>query len=122
MAAILNGDGRSFETTKESGGCVTITVRRYNLHVVGFAGIRAHILKNLRDKSLLLPADANCALHTVPSMCACCKRSLTLAPAVSYLPCGHSCLCTDCDELYNKHNTCFDCKCKLKYKLKFRKQ
>ncbi|AAD10315.1 unknown [Choristoneura fumiferana multiple nucleopolyhedrovirus] len=121
MAATLVGDGRQFEATKEPGGCVTFTVRRYNPHIVGFAGIRAHLLRKLRDKGLLLPADANCALHTVPSRCAHCKRSLTLAPAVSYLPCGHSCLCTDCDELYNKHNACSDCKCKLKYKLKFNK-
>lgn len=117
--ALLTNDGRRFEVSIAPNGCVTFTVRRYNHHVVGFAGIREHVLINLRDKAHLLPANLDCALLTVPSMCAKCKRSLTQYPAVSYLPCGHSCLCTDCDELCN--GLCFNCKCKPNYKLKFRK-
>nr|ALR71020.1 hypothetical protein AGNV_115 [Anticarsia gemmatalis multiple nucleopolyhedrovirus] len=120
-ATTLTGDnGRYFEANIERG-CVAFTVRRYNPHVVGFAGIRAHVLEQLRDKSLLLPFYTDCTLSTVPSRCGKCKRSLTLFPAVSYLPCGHSCLCTDCDEVYNKQNICFECKNSVKFKLKFKK-
>lgn len=110
----------NFEAIKEPDGCVTFTVRRYNSHVVGFSGIRSHILEKLRDTSLLLPADIKCKLHTVPSLCARCKRSLTLTPAVSYLPCGHSCLCADCDGAFSV-NKCFSCNTIVKFKLIFRK-
>ncbi|AAK85605.1 hypothetical protein [Epiphyas postvittana nucleopolyhedrovirus] len=121
MAATLTGDDKCYEVTTGCGDCVVLTVRRYNPHIVGFAGIRAHLLEKLRDKTQLLPNYYNCALNTVASLCARCRRSLTLFPAVSYLPCGHSCLCTDCDELYNRHNLCFECKQNVKYKLKFKK-
>lgn len=119
MAATLTGDQRYFEAAAEPGGALAFTVRRYNRHIVGFSGIRAHMLEKLRDGGRLLPADTNCALHSVPSACARCRRSLTLTPAVSYLPCGHSCLCADCDEL--TPSSCFDCKRAVRYKLRFRK-
>ena len=68
MAAVttLTGDnGRYFEAIIERG-CVAFTVRRYNPHVIGFAGIRAHVLKQLRDKSLLLPFSTDCTLSIAP--------------------------------------------------------
>ncbi|QDL57055.1 hypothetical protein QKQ66_gp112 [Dione juno nucleopolyhedrovirus] len=119
VTTTLNGDVRHYETQTSRNGCVTITVRRYNLHIVGFSRIRLHMLKKLHDQGLPLFTDAKCALHAVPSTCAHCQRSLTLTPAVSCLPCGHSCLCADCDDLFS--DKCFECKRFVKCKLKFKK-
>ncbi|AAC59048.1 unknown [Orgyia pseudotsugata multiple nucleopolyhedrovirus] len=116
-ATTLTGDDGHFGAARRAGGCVAFTVRRYNRHVVGFSGIRARMLEKLRDAGRLLPADTKCALHTVPAACARCRRSLTLTPAVSCLPCGHSCLCTDCDQLFA--NVCFECKSAVQFKLRF---
>ncbi|AFY62905.1 hypothetical protein [Philosamia cynthia ricini nucleopolyhedrovirus virus] len=118
-AATLISDGHYFKVVSEPDGCVALTVRRYNPHVVGFAGMRSHTLERLRGLGLL-PAGAACAVRTVPAACARCRRSLTLFPAVSCLPCGHSCLCADCDELLAAAS-CFKCSIKIEFKLKYRK-
>nr|UIX56377.1 hypothetical protein BJ_104 [Hyphantria cunea nucleopolyhedrovirus] len=110
--------GNEFEITTQPGGCVTFTVCRYNSHIIGFSGIRVHLLKKLRDQGMLLPTDAECALHTVPTKCGRCKCSLTLTPAVSCLPCGHSSLCVNCDNSFT--NKCFNCKRDIVFKLRFR--
>ncbi|AGA16197.1 hypothetical protein [Thysanoplusia orichalcea nucleopolyhedrovirus] len=100
-------------------GCKVFTVRRYNRRVIDFAGIRNKTLEIIKSDRKL-PLNTQCNVKAVDTACMLCKRNFTLYPAVTYLHCGHSCLCTDCDETANVDSTCRKCKSGIRYKLKYK--
>ncbi|USC25896.1 hypothetical protein [Palpita vitrealis nucleopolyhedrovirus] len=100
-------------------GCKVFTVRRYNKRVIDFARVRNKTLEKIKNDKHL-PLNTNCNVKSVDKQCNKCKRNLAIYPAVTYLHCGHSCLCTECDEIYNIHNVCAKCKAIIRYKLKYK--
>ncbi|QCF61053.1 ac44 [Troides aeacus nucleopolyhedrovirus] len=108
-----------YDSTVDRHGCKVFTVRRYNRRVIDFAGIRNKTLEIIKtDRNL--PLNTECNVKVVDSECMRCRKSFAVYPAVTYLHCGHSCLCTDCDETVNVDNTCPKCKSGIRYKLKYK--
>ncbi|UZE89775.1 hypothetical protein [Parapoynx stagnalis nucleopolyhedrovirus] len=101
-------------------GCTEFTIRRYNRRIIDFARMRSRMLEMI-VRNRHLPLNTKCTVTPVHSVCMRCKRSLTIFAAVTYLHCGHSCICTDCDEVYNTDNTCLKCRSFVTYKLKYKK-
>ncbi|AVA31187.1 ac44 [Oxyplax ochracea nucleopolyhedrovirus] len=99
-------------------GGVVFTVRRYNKRIIDFAGMREKVLKKIKMDGNL-PLNMRCDVKPIDVRCAICKKNFSLYAAVTYFHCGHSCLCTECDEIKND-NVCFQCKSFIFYKLKYK--
>ncbi|ABL75984.1 Mv-ORF32 peptide [Maruca vitrata nucleopolyhedrovirus] len=108
-----------YDSTIDRHGCKVFTVRRYNRRVIDFAGIRNKTLEIIKtDRNL--PLNTECNVKVVDNACMFCRKRFAIYPAVTYLHCGHSCLCNDCDEISNVDNTCPKCKSGIRYKLKYK--
>jgi hypothetical protein len=109
----------SYDVHVNDRGCTVFTIRRYNKRIIDFSRIRTNMLEII-VRNRHLPLNTKCDILPVNSVCKRCRRSLSLFAAVTYLHCGHSCLCTDCDETFNSDNNCQECSSYITYKLKYK--
>nr|AFS51984.1 DekiORF107 [Dendrolimus kikuchii nucleopolyhedrovirus] len=107
-----------YDIDMDAHGCTIFTVRRYNRRVIDFAGMRIKMLHTIRSHKGL-PLNTPCVVRPVDSACMHCNRNFALYAAVTYLHCGHSCLCTECDEMHDS-GVCPRCSTFVTYKLKYK--
>jgi hypothetical protein len=118
---------RVYDTHVDKCGRKVFTVRRYNRRVLDYARIREKMLKKIVANNDLVYDDNNddnnggFNLQPIHSKCVRCKKNFTLYAAVTYLPCGHSCLCGDCDDLNDTNTTCVQCNNIISFKLIYNK-